>query len=222
MEQTPLHDVHNADLLALIPLNARRVVDVGCMSGALAREYKRLNPRAHYTGIDIVSDYADVASAHCDQTLHLDIEGVDLDALLKELPADCWVFGDVLEHLRDPWRVLAGVRKWLPRGGKVVACIPNVQHWSVQAKLSFGDFRYEDSGLFDRTHVRWFTRNTMIELFQGAGLTIEHASARVFDEPQREAFLPIIRTMATAANADPEMAVNDALPLQYLFRCTVA
>ena len=82
-------------------------------------------------------------------------------------------------------------------------------------------FRYEDSGLFDRTHIRWFTLVTMLEMFAQAGLTVDAGVPRVFDEPQREKFLPIIHAMASAAGRDPEMAVQDALPLQYVFRAVV-
>jgi hypothetical protein len=59
---------------------------------------------------------------------------------------------------------------------------------------------------------------TMLELFQGAGLTVDAGMARTFDEPQREQFLPAIRAMATAAGANPDMAVEDALPLQFVLR----
>lgn len=219
MQQTPVNFIHNADLLSLIPLNARRIVEVGCSSGALAREYKKKNPSAYFIGIEIVAAYASLARKHCDEVIDMDIENISPDTLKTTLAGDCWIFGDVLEHLRDPWELLSKIRKVLPADGCVIACIPNVQHWSVQARLSFGDFRYEDSGLFDRTHIRWFTRSTMIEMFHKAGYSIDKAIGRIFDEPQREIFLPIIKSMAVAAKADPQIAANDAIPLQYVFRC---
>lgn len=92
------------------------------------------------------------------------------------------------------------------------------QHWSLQAKLSIGDFRYEDSGLMDRTHLRWFTRQTIVELFDQAGFVIEEGLPRIFNEPQREKFLPIIGEMAKLAGIDPELAISDSLPLQYVVR----
>jgi hypothetical protein len=106
----------------------------------------------------------------------------------------------------------------MPENGVVVACIPNAQHWSLQAKLSIGDFRYEASGLLDKTHLRWFTRQTMIELFEQAGFRIETGTSRIFDEPGREKFLPIIEKMAQTAGVDPKIALADALPLQYVVR----
>jgi len=128
----------------------------------------------------------------------------------------------VLEHLRDPWRVLSQIAQVLPPGGSVVASVPNVQHWSLQARLAVGEFRYESSGLMDRTHLRWFTRVTLFELFGSAGLRIEAGVPRIFDEPGREPVLEAIRGMARALGRDPEGAVRDALPLQYVVRAVKA
>lgn len=217
-KQTPVHQNHNPDLLKLIPDDVKRIVEVGCSSGALAREVRKLNPNVHYTGIEIEPAYAQMARAHCDRVLDLDIEAASPELLADELAADCWVFGDVLEHLRDPWQLLQKIRSAIAQGGCVVACIPNAQHWSVQARLNTGAFRYEDSGLLDRTHIRWFTLTTIIEMFNQAGYTIETGMPRVFPDPACEKFLPGIRAMAAAAGMDPEAAVQDALPLQYVIK----
>ncbi len=105
-----------------------------------------------------------------------------------------------------------------PENGMIVACIPNAQHWSIQAKLSIGDFRYQDGGLMDRTHLRWFTRATIFELFAQAGFQVVAGMPRIFDEPMRNQILPAIRMMAQLAGADPDVATNDSLPLQYIVR----
>ena len=74
MKQTPVHDFYNPDLLLEIPLDAEKIIEVGCGSGALAQAYRALNPDAHYTGIDIESSYADMAKARCDRSLDMNIE----------------------------------------------------------------------------------------------------------------------------------------------------
>ena len=150
MKQTPAHQVANRDLLALMPRGARHVVEVGCMHGALAAAYRAANPGTRYTGIDIDPDYAAEAAAHCDTALAGDIETFEAQAFDVLFPSDCWVFGDCLEHLRDPWRVVRRIRERISPDGCLVACIPNGQHWSVQMRLATGLFRYEDSGLLDR------------------------------------------------------------------------
>lgn len=218
MRSTPAHEHHNPDLLTYMPRQAGCIVEVGCSVGALAREYKRLNPQCRYVGIELDPELAALARRHCDAVHAWDVETLEPERIRRELPADCWVFGDVLEHLRDPWAVLAAVRAALPPHGCVVACIPNAQHWSVQLRLNSGDLRYEDSGLLDRTHLRWFTRKTIFELFQGAGLRIEAGHPRIAPHPAREQVLAGVRSMAAATGADPQEAVADALATQYVVR----
>jgi SAM-dependent methyltransferase len=218
MEQTPIHELHNPDLLRFIPISSRRLIEVGCSSGALAREFKKLAPEASYLGIEIDANYAELAKRFCDDVTVLNIENADVDFWRDHADRDCWIFGDTLEHLQNPWHILRRIYEILPAGGAVVACIPNAQHWSLQARLSIGDFRYESSGLMDKTHLRWFTRQTILEMFSQAGFVIEDGMPRIFDEPQREIFLPIIGEMAKLAGADPQVAISDALPLQYVIR----
>ncbi len=222
MQQTPAHDMHNPDLLALMPKQSMRIVEVGSSSGALARTYKALNARCHYTGVEVDPSFVKLSGRYCDSVLNADIEDVDEAAFNKLFPSDCWVFGDTLEHLKDPWLILKKIRGQISIDGSVVACIPNAQHWSLQARLNCGMFKYEDSGLLDRTHLRWFTRTTIIELFQLSGFTIVESRPRIFDEPGREKVLGAIRIMAHAIGADPEAAVRDAIPLQWVVRAIPA
>ena len=216
MDSTPVHEHHNPDLLALIPRTAARIVEVGCSSGSLAREFKQIGGASHYTGIEIVPQYAEYARRHCDRVLTLDIETVDVEYLRNSLTCDCWIFGDTLEHLRDPWALLARIRHAITTTGSVVACIPNAQHWSLQATLNAGAFRYQRAGLLDKTHLRWFTRITIAEMFQEAGFRIVESRSRVFHEPARERVLPHIRAMAEALGIDADQAVSDSIPLQYV------
>jgi SAM-dependent methyltransferase len=218
MQQTPVHEQHNPDLLSFIPADARSLIEVGCSSGALARAFKAQSPQCHYLGIEIDPAYAELARRHCDESVSFDIESAPDSFWVEQRDRDCWIFGDTLEHLRDPWALLRRIRGVIPAHGSVVACIPNAQHWSLQARLSVGNFRYQSSGLLDRTHLRWFTRLTMIELFEQSGFKVEAIRPRVFNEAQRERFLPLIEQMAQAAGADAQQAVRDAMPMQYVFR----
>lgn len=218
MDQTPAHDFHNAELLALIPGGAHVVVDVGCSSGALAREYKRINPDTCYIGVEIEPAYAELARRHCDAVHVLDMDTVDQATLEGPLKAECWVFGDTLEHLRDPWRLLKAIRSSLPPHGCVVACIPNAQHWSMQGRINCGELFYEDQGLMDRTHLRWFTRLSIIELFRSCGFHIQQGAPRIGMGMPPEPIAAAIRTMATAVGADPDVALRDALPSQFVVR----
>lgn len=212
----------NRDLLPLIPSNARGVVEVGCNNGALARAYKAINPACKYTGIEVDAGNAEGSRRYCDEVLLMDIEGVDESFYAKYADYNVWIFGDVLEHLRYPWEVLARIRRNMPADGCVIVCLPNAQHWSVQAKLAVGDFRYEGGGLMDRTHMRFFTRATMLEMFAGANLKIQQGFPRIFGELKNAHVIAAIRSMAIGVGADPDLAVQDSMPLQYVVKAVPA
>lgn len=222
MQETPIHGGFNPDLLELMPENATRVVEVGCSSGALAAAYLEHNAGTEYIGIEREERYAEVARGSCSRVLVGDIEHMDDGVFSTLFPSSCWVFGDVLEHLYDPWAVLRRLRGALSPEASVVACIPNSQHWSFQAKLNSGVFRYEDSGLLDRTHIRWFTRITMDELFESTGFRIVDDIPRIFDEPERERYLAGVRAFAQATGTNVDHAVSDAIPLQWVIRAMPA
>ncbi|HEX5092614.1 MAG TPA: methyltransferase domain-containing protein [Burkholderiales bacterium] len=219
MEQTPAHEHHNPELLQAIPTTARRLIEIGCSAGALAREFKKVAPHSDYLGVEVDAGYAKLAERYCDRSVVLDIERADEAFWADNADRDCWIFGDTLEHLVDPWAVLTRIRARIPAAGCVVACIPNAQHWSVQARLSIGDFRYAQEGLLDKTHLRWFTRQTILELFDQTGFLVANAVARISEnEPHRDRVLPVIEQMARQLEVDPQVAVSDALPLQYVVR----
>ena len=188
-------------------------------SGALARDYRLSHPEAHWSGIEIDTSYAAAARQHCQRVLVGDIELMLEDpAMAESLQAPCWIFGDSLEHLRDPWQVLRRVRELLPEGGQVCACIPNAQHWSLQARLCLGQFIYEDSGLLDRTHLRWFTPSTMVSLFEDTGFRILRSQPRIFPHPSEAMVLEHIYDLASRLGGDPERAILDARPLQLVIQ----
>ena len=128
MEQTPVHEQHNADLLSLIPISSKKLIEIGCSSGALAREFKKLVPEAHYRGVEIDANFADLARRYCDEVKTLNIESADEKFWSDNSDRNCWIFGDTLEHLHNPWRVLEKIHDVMPKGGTVVACIPHPQH----------------------------------------------------------------------------------------------
>jgi len=218
MEQTPANDNANLTVLEIIPAESKKIIEIGCGSGALAREFKIINPACHYIGLDIVEQYANMASKYCDETIVANLEKQDALFYEKLKDRDCWIFADSLEHLLDPWLALKKVREVIPEHGYVVACIPNAQNWSVVGNLAIGNFRYQDSGLLDKTHLRWFTRQTMFELFEGAGFSVESVTSRIVGDPSNIPFLSIIREIAKFAGTDPEIAARDSIPFQYVFK----
>jgi len=218
MDQTPAHDNANLTVLEIIPAQSKRIIEIGCGSGALAREFKNVNLECHYIGLDIVDHYAGIAMRYCDETIVADIEEQNDVFFEKYRDRDCWIFADSLEHLRNPWLLLRKVREVIPDNGCIVACIPNAQNWSVVGNLAIGNFRYQDSGLLDKTHLRWFTRQTMFELFEGAGFVVESVTSRIIGDPNNIPFLTIVREIAKFAGTDGDIAARDSIPFQYVFK----
>jgi len=206
----------NQDLLSFVPLTAYKLVDVGCHDGTFAKAYKQRNPISNYTGIERALGPAHAARPHCDFVFDLDVETAGPDVWSHVAGADCWILGEVLEELNDPWTLLSKIRASIAPGGRVVAAIRNFQHWSVQARLNAGDLRYGAGAVLEKSHKRMFTRGAMLDMFQKNGFAIAGGSARVLDEPQREKYLPVIRAMAEASGIDPVVAVEDALAAQYI------
>jgi 2-polyprenyl-3-methyl-5-hydroxy-6-metoxy-1,4-benzoquinol methylase len=160
------------DVLPFIPAGARTVFDVGCSFGGFGASLKRARPTTEVWGLEPHEDAAAVAATRLDRVIH----GVFPDDA-PEREFDCVVFNDVLEHLLEPWDALREARTMLAAGGVVVASIPNVRHYSVVVPLLLkGRFTYRDSGIMDRTHLRFFTRSTMVELFEATGFRIEQVA----------------------------------------------
>ena len=149
----------------------KRVVEFGCASGYMSRWLVAAGCRV--TGVEVDAAMASEARGVCDEVVVADLDTRRLVDLLPGSAFDVAVFGDVLEHLRDPWRVLDETRSLLAEGGSVVISIPNVAHGNVRLALLRGAFDYQELGLMDNTHLRFFTLKTVRELCMRAGYRIE-------------------------------------------------
>ncbi len=176
MSQPPQQDLYPEDsrgeLRPFIPRRARSVLDVGCGPGGFGVTLRSvLGPEARLVGIDAVPSQAAVARAgHGYDEV---VDGYFPEALgLQTEQFDLVCFNDVLEHMVDPWRLLASAREWVAPGGHVLAAIPSIQFAPVVLQLIRGRWDYHDAGTLDRTHLRFFTRATMIEMFEQAGYRV--------------------------------------------------
>jgi 2-polyprenyl-3-methyl-5-hydroxy-6-metoxy-1,4-benzoquinol methylase len=173
------------DLLALVPARARRVLDVGCATGALGAAIKSGRAEVVVIGVEPDAEMAAVAEERLDTVLVQPIE----EALgTLEGAFDCVICGDVLEHLVDPWAVLRGLAELLDDGGTLVASIPNVAHLDTLANLVFRRrWPYRERGIHDRTHLRFFALANVRELFGQAGLDVVDVRRhyRLIDRPHR-------------------------------------
>src|SRR5215217_8074158 len=150
--------------------HGKRVLDAGCGTGDLAEALAERGCRV--TGIEIDPEAARQAEKYCERVIVGDVEDLDLSEYLDDEPFDVILFGDVLEHLKDPLRTLDRLKPSLRPEGHVVASIPNVAHGSVRLALMQGKFQYSPLGLLDDTHLRFFTRESVEQLFEDAGFLI--------------------------------------------------
>jgi len=182
-----------------------RVLEFGCSTGYMSKAlHDRLG--ATVVGVELNAEAAELARAHLERVLVGDAEELDLEAELGGERFDAILFADVLEHLRDPAALLRRVRPLLAEGGIVVASIPNIAHASVRLALLGGSWRYREQGLLDDTHLRFFTREGVEDLFESAGYVITHWVRRRLEAEETE--IPVPRGVPAEARAwaaaDPE------------------
>lgn len=206
----------NPDLLARVPAGARCLLDVGCGAGGLGRALRARGGLARLIGIEPDPALAAEAERHYDTVHRLDIEAATPPIGPGTL--DVLVYGDVLEHLRDPWGVLKRDAALLAPGGTLLVCVPNIEHWSFAARLLAGRWRYEEMGLFDRTHLRWFTRGSMQQAIEAAGLRPVELAPRIFDRERATAFARALAPALGAIGVPTEDWLRRSLPLQYVWR----
>lgn len=160
------------ELVALVDQDAARVLDLGCGEGGMSAAIRRDRGAREIWGVEIVEEVA--AKAKLNPALDRVLCG-DLEELVDSLPDNHFshiIAGDVLEHLVEPWRVLGKLKPKLATDGKFICSIPNIRNFSFLAKLFIkGRFEYKDSGVMDRTHLRFFARKDVQLLFSGAGFS---------------------------------------------------
>ena len=171
------HSYENArpEIQRLVPTDARRILDLGCSSGALGAALKDRGP-CEVVGIELDPVYAAEAEGRLDRVVRGDLDVLaSSDEALDDLGRfDCLVCGDVLEHLRDPWLVLARFARVLEPGGTVVVSVPNIRYWETFWQLAVrGTWPKRSQGIFDRTHLRWFTLRDAWNLVGDSGFEVE-------------------------------------------------
>ena len=182
------YDNPRGPLLDLLPHAPMHLLDVGCGSGATGALAKTRWPGVTVTGIEIVAEAADRAALRLDRVIAGSAETLDFAAAgLQNI--DAVLLADVLEHLLDPWQFLERLRGVLAPHAVIAASIPNIANLWLLDELAAGRFDYTDDGLLDRTHIRFFTRKTIVALFERAGYTIERwdrlTDGRVDDATRR-------------------------------------
>ncbi|HEY7553509.1 MAG TPA: bifunctional glycosyltransferase/class I SAM-dependent methyltransferase [Candidatus Binatia bacterium] len=144
--------------------NGKRVLEVGPGGGHMTEALSEKG--CSVTCIEIDPELSERARPFCQKIFIGDIEQIELDDKIGGQLFDVILLGDVLEHLKDPDKVLRDFRKFLRPAGFLVVSLPNVAHASIRLALLNGGFPYGAEGLLDRTHLRFFTLKNIVALFQ--------------------------------------------------------
>lgn len=174
-DKPPLYfDNVRSEIAPLLPPLAERVLDVGCGAGATLHWLKQTGRCRTGIGIEMMDSAAAIAAQRLDHVYVGDAnELIDTEPALAPASFDIVLCLDVLEHLVDPWAFVARVQRLLKPGGMLIASLPNVRHLRVVLPLLLaGRWRYETSGILDRTHLRFFTRESALALLTAPGLRV--------------------------------------------------
>lgn len=210
------YDNVNPELFSAIPIGIKKVIELGCGSGALGAKYKTISPSSYWLGIEVVPEQASIAKGRLDNVLCQDVEIDDLE--IDDDTFDALIIGDVLEHLKDPWTVLRKLVVKVKSPGYIAICIPNIGHWTIIASLLQGSFDYTNSGILDKTHLRFFTLKSMLKMCDIAGIEVKKVIPRkiVFDQKKFVEFVESSNELYNLLSLDRSQAIQRLSTLQYI------
>lgn len=212
-----LEDVNSAHSLAILEVApGSSVLDIGAADGSVARGL--LERGCRIVGVEADPAAAAAAGQVCERMVAADVETVDLASELDQQQFDFVLLLDVLEHLRDPLRILKVAADRLRSDGRLILSVPNVTHAALRLQLLAGRFQYTETGLLDRTHLHLFDRPALERLIEQAGL-------RVLDRMRvtaglTETEIPIDRGAFPAETVELAMAGPDAETYQFVYVVT--
>lgn len=191
--------------------SGKKVLDVGCWTGEVGRILTERG--CTVTGIELDREAASLAEKVLEKVIVADLDATPLTELVEPGSFDVVIFADVLEHLTNPRAALEQARDLLTPDGRVVISIPNVTHGSVRLALFQGRWQTTDTGLLDRTHIKFYSREGLLALFAEAGYAVEDLRGTTAD--------PLNVEVAVDPGSLPDVAVEwvrqqpDALVYQF-------
>lgn len=176
-----------------------RVLDVGCGFATTSERIQKLGNEV--TGIEASAEACDVAAKRIAHIVQADLQSADLG----DAQFDALIFADVLEHVAWPVSALKRYLRWLAPGGSVIVSLPNVGLWSVRLAHLFGRWEYEETGVLDRTHLRFFTRKSARWLLGEAGLDIVKTT---YNPGLVRPFVPLAKRFVASGPSSPDALLN--------------
>jgi 2-polyprenyl-3-methyl-5-hydroxy-6-metoxy-1,4-benzoquinol methylase len=182
--------------------SGRDVLDVGCGFATTSQYIQKMGNRV--SGIESSPDAVRVARTRIAEVM----EG-DLQQFTADRKFDAIIFADVLEHLAWPVGVLKRYTSMLKPGGSVIVSLPNIGLWSVRLGLLFGRFHYDDTGVLDRTHLRFFTRANAMQMLRAANLRVIR---RTYNPGIARPLVPLARKMLGGREGGDPSAILESKP----------
>ena len=203
-----------SELIAMIDHTEKeriRVLELGCAAGATLQRIKHQWKAAEVLGIEYDPEVARLGATMAD-IRQGDVESMEIPYEKESL--DYIICADVLEHLRDPEQTILRFLPYLKKDGYFIISLPNVRNYAVVAMLlQYGRFDYADFGILDRTHLRFFTRDTAVEMLERSGLKVELIQRNYNGAPEQIAVIEKMKEAIDIEDAD-ELRV-----FQYYFKC---
>jgi O-antigen biosynthesis protein len=156
----------------------KKVLDVGCSEGILSKKMNENN--CQVVGIELDFEAAKIAECSCQELIIGDVELIQLNPKYENY-FDVIIFADILEHLRDPLDVLERFKKYLNDDGYIIISLPNFVNWRIRLQMLFGNFKYDEFGILDIGHLRFFTEKSAKRMVKDAGLKITKFDLTVGD-----------------------------------------
>ncbi len=161
-----------ADFVDRLPRDpSAQILEIGCGTGATGALALSEGCCGRYVGVELFEDAAEEARDVLSEVIVGNVETLQLD--WQPATFDAIILSEVLEHLVEPGEVLKSLARYVRPGGLLLASSPNISHWRVIRELVMGRFQLADQGVFDRTHLRWFTPNSFADLADTAGFDVE-------------------------------------------------
>lgn len=161
----------NESVLSLIPKSAKFILDIGCGRGDNATKLKKKGYIVD--GITLSQQEADEAIPYMRNVYIFNLENGLPPLIIESKKFDVVICSHVLEHICYPQNLLSDIKKILSENAILIIALPNLMNYKSRIELIKGNFHYQDSGVWDYTHFRWYTFNSGIELLKNNGFVIE-------------------------------------------------
>lgn len=176
------------EIAEVLPDRIGRILEIGCGDGETLAWIRNGRGAAFTCGVELSPDSAIVASTKADRVVAGNFEEIELPSDFESF--DVVLCLDVLEHFVDPWGAVRRIEKLLSPGGILIGSIPNVRYFrAVLPLLLLGRWEYQDSGILDRTHLRFFTKQTAIELMCSSGMSLESVRATGLEKGRKTRYI---------------------------------